>query len=353
MKVYQMLEDDESRDIYLNKLNWLLSLDYRYIKNILTMYQPGLLDWTVSFEKAMQDLKAALPPDRDIILYGTGEFAPYVLKYWRNDKRLAGFCSRSKCGLETGFQGFPVMTPEELLSQKDFSVIISVAADAPRREIRQILLEGNYPANQVYEIPGYAREDDKGQYFAPSFMHYGESEILVDAGCCDLGTSLIFKNYCKSIKKIYAFEPDPQCFDACLAKKQEEAFSEVEVLPFGTWSKQTTLGFTSTVHGSSHICEKGNAGISVLPIDDAVDPKDKITMIKMDVEGAELESLKGAKKTIQRDKPKLAICIYHKPEDMTEIPLYIKELVPEYKLYIRHYSNYQWETVLYAVMPQK
>ena len=69
----------------------------------------------------------------------------------------------------------------------------------------------------------------------------------------------------------------------------------------------------------------------------------------MDVEGAELESLKGAQKVIQRDKPKLAICIYHKPEDMVEIPLYIKELIPEYKLYIRHHSNYIFETVLYAI----
>ena len=73
-------------------------------------------------------------------------------------------------------------------------------------------------------------------------------------------------------------------------------------------------------------------------------------MIKMDIEGSELEALKGSKKVIQRDKPRLAICIYHKPEDMTEIPLYIKELVPEYKLYIRHHSNAGTETVLYAVM---
>lgn len=75
----------------------------------------------------------------------------------------------------------------------------------------------------------------------------------------------------------------------------------------------------------------------------------KVTFIKMDIEGAELESLKGAQKVIQRDKPKLAICIYHKPEDMVELPLYIKELVPEYKFYIRHHSNFINETVLYAI----
>ena len=71
----------------------------------------------------------------------------------------------------------------------------------------------------------------------------------------------------------------------------------------------------------------------------------------MDVEGAELESLKGAKKIIQRDKPKLANCIYHKMEDMTEIPLYVKELVSEYRLYVHHHSNSDGETALYAIMP--
>lgn len=71
--------------------------------------------------------------------------------------------------------------------------------------------------------------------------------------------------------------------------------------------------------------------------------------IKMDVEGAEIESLKGARQTILRDKPKLAICIYHKPQDLIELPRYIKTIVPEYKLYIRHHSNGPGENVLYAV----
>ena len=88
-----------------------------------------------------------------------------------------------------------------------------------------------------------------------------------------------------------------------------------------------------------------------MPIDEAVDTNNRVTFIKMDIEGSELEALKGAQQTIQRDRPKLAICIYHKPEDMTDIPLYIKSLVPEYRLYVRHHSNRCSETVLYAVMP--
>ena len=77
---------------------------------------------------------------------------------------------------------------------------------------------------------------------------------------------------------------------------------------------------------------------------------DKITFLKMDIEGSELKALHGARKIIQRDKPKLAICVYHKPEDIIEIPLYINSLVPEYKFYMRHYGYTPANTVLYAII---
>ncbi len=78
--------------------------------------------------------------------------------------------------------------------------------------------------------------------------------------------------------------------------------------------------------------------------------EDKVTFIKLDIEGSELEALRGAEKIIRRDKPRLAISIYHKPQDYFEIPLYIRGLVPEYKLYIRHHKFNKNDTVLYAVL---
>ncbi len=73
------------------------------------------------------------------------------------------------------------------------------------------------------------------------------------------------------------------------------------------------------------------------------------TFIKMDLEGSEMMALKGAEKIIKRNKPKLAICIYHSDQDMLEIIKYIHQLVPEYRLYIRHHSTSYIDTVLYAV----
>jgi hypothetical protein len=72
----------------------------------------------------------------------------------------------------------------------------------------------------------------------------------------------------------------------------------------------------------------------------------------MDIEGAELNALKGAEQIIKRYKPKLAICIYHKPEDIWTIPNLLLEFVPDYQFYIRHYSLTCFETVLYALHNQ-
>ena len=87
----------------------------------------------------------------------------------------------------------------------------------------------------------------------------------------------------------------------------------------------------------------------VVSIDDMVGD-DKVTFIKMDIEGAEMEALEGAKQTIERNRPKLAISIYHKEEDLWEIPFYILSKYPWYKIYMRHYTLTTNETVLYATV---
>jgi len=70
----------------------------------------------------------------------------------------------------------------------------------------------------------------------------------------------------------------------------------------------------------------------------------------MDIEGAELDALHGAEESIRAFTPKLAICTYHQPSHLWEIPLYMKELVPGYKIFLRHHTEQEYETVCYAVL---
>ena len=69
----------------------------------------------------------------------------------------------------------------------------------------------------------------------------------------------------------------------------------------------------------------------------------------MDIEGAEGKALDGARRSIQRFKPKLAIASYHKNDDFIVLSKKILEIEPSYKLYLRHHSVHANETVLYAI----
>jgi hypothetical protein len=79
--------------------------------------------------------------------------------------------------------------------------------------------------------------------------------------------------------------------------------------------------------------------------------KKKTTFIKMDLEGYEELALLGAKETIKRDKPKLAISIYHGKDDYWKLPNIILDADSEYRFYIRHYTLFNNETVLYGYAP--
>lgn len=76
---------------------------------------------------------------------------------------------------------------------------------------------------------------------------------------------------------------------------------------------------------------------------------EKVSFIKMDLEGMEMAALKGADALIRKQKPKLAICLYHKISDFWNIPEYMLEMNPEYRLYIRQHTPHWPETVCYAI----
>lgn len=345
-RVYQMLEDDESRFTYLNRLNYLVSGEFRFMDNIVKKYLPELAPWG---SRTVEQILDELPKDNAFVLFGAGVIGAQMVPFFREDKRFLGFCSSTEEKQRDGFQGCPVMSPEELFARKDISVIIS--ANSAQSEILELLQQKEYPKELVFTLEGVTVAYND-QYFGPEFMTYQE-EVFVDSGCCNLRSSLALREHCPKVKKVYAFEPDPENYETCQRNKIKYHFPEVEMFPFGTWSEEQVLHFSANPEdpGTSCVSETGEITIPVKTIDEVVAGKEPVTFIKMDIEGSELESLKGAKNTIQRDKPKLAICIYHKPEDMTEIPLYIKSLVPEYKFYIRHHSNSYAETVLYAVLP--
>ena len=181
-------------------------------------------------------------------------------------------------------------------------------------------------------------------------MEPEENEIFVDAGAYDGLTSLGFINWAsKGYEAIKMFEPlKSQCnYINQLCKEQE--IKNADVFENAVWNKRERLKFSHN-GTASRINPKYGDWVECIDLDSKVE---KATFVKMDVEGAELNAIRGAKNLIKRCKPKLAISVYHKPEDIITIPLEVISILSEYKLWLRHYSTNVYETVLYAIVNNK
>ncbi|MBN2530510.1 MAG: FkbM family methyltransferase [Deltaproteobacteria bacterium] len=153
-----------------------------------------------------------------------------------------------------------------------------------------------------------------------------------------------------STDSYFCFEPDYENFKGLqieAAKTALEKSVNFILMPCGVWSKNKVLKFCSD-SASGTIATDGDVTIQCVALDNVFFGKTP-NYIKMDVEGAELFALQGAEKIIRETKPALAICVYHKPEDLWDIPLYIHKLNPEYKFYLRQYEFNLFDTVLYAI----
>ena len=187
--------------------------------------------------------------------------------------------------------------------------------------------------------------DDSIQYFELDLFNFNENSVLVDVGGYSGDTLEEFLNLKIPFSKYYLFEPDSDLIN--LAKEVSED-SRIILIEKGLYSSNQTLLFSKTNDFGGSICDNGDISIEVVALDEVLIDCE-VNFIKMDIEGAELDALKGAENIIKKYSPVLAICVYHKPEDYLEILNYIRSINSGYKYYLRHYFNGQTETVLYAI----
>ena len=171
-------------------------------------------------------------------------------------------------------------------------------------------------------------------------------ETIIDLGAYDGDTIREFLTVTGGkYNKIIALEPDEKNFRKLERKTQE--LDNIIRLNMGAWDKEETLYFAKKSGRNSRL-EDGGVPVSFNSVDNITD--DKVTFIKMDIEGAELKALEGAKKTVAKYKPKLYVCAYHRNEDMFALPFKIKELYDGYKIYFRQHPYIPaWESNFYAI----
>ena len=345
MKVYEALGDETSRALFDIRLKYAITRDKEALRD--AVYSLNRYEFTDLFEYI-----ARFPEDTEIIIFGAGSTGHEAYRL-RTDsgygKHLAAYGDNDIEKQGTTIDGLPVYSASELCEHHGDAIVI-IASSQYGLDIYSLLLRTGVHRDRLY-YPRYRRLMGMTgtQYFDLPYLMKVPEEVYIDGGAFDIGTCTDFIDwYGADYKQIVAFEPSRYSVNACRQRIRDYHIERIELIPKGLYSEDTTLRFTHKAAGSS-VSNDGSDAIEVTSIDHALNGE-RATFIKLDVEGCELEALKGAQKTIRTYRPKLAVCIYHKPEDIYELPLYILSLVPEYKLYIRHYSNVESETILYALV---
>lgn len=337
-KVFSLLHDELSKSIYTYRMFYNFTGDERYISEMVRENTKMLPLQVLQLDKK-----------RDYILYGVGEEGRRLNACLRTlGIKLNCCCDQRAAKGFSEFDGIKVLCPEEASKIED--AVFLIASSFYKTEMYNTLIELGIKEKNIYVTNDNwcMYFSDMDQYFDKDIIKLGDNEMFLDCGAADGFNTEMFLKLSGKNAGAFLFEP---LAENLTDLKRFSKIPGVNIIPHGVWDKTCKLTFINTDDRyCGKFCEDDNGIEWVTSIDEKVyNVVDKVTFIKMDIEGAELKALQGAKNTILRDRPRLAISIYHKPEDIYEIPLFIKSLVPEYKFYIRHYSNFQPETILYAV----
>lgn len=270
--------------------------------------------------------------------------------------------------LENGFKKIFAITEYRLLNddyfknQQNLSVIknnalkvMDILEDERSKEIMFTLIKNWFDFD--VDTLGYEEIYTNDQYYPTGIVKLGDKESFVDAGAYNGDTVFDFiKRTDNKFDSIFAFELDKKNFqemELATDKLDDNLKRKIKLYNLGLLDKEKEVYYESGGSGSestfiNNINKASNCG-KTIRLSDFLN-REKITYIKMDIEGSEPQALLGAEEIIKKQKPKLAICVYHKPEHLWEVPLYIKNIVPEYKIYIRHHNPLEYETVCYAVI---
>ncbi len=227
-------------------------------------------------------------------------------------------------------------------NKEKFSEVYFMLADEKSRETYVNLINFKISGKLDYLIPSFS---EKSEVYS-DILKLKNDDVIADLGAYNGDTVAEFSEAVGGkLKKIYALEPDRKNFAKLIKNTSELPF--VEAYNVAAYKEDTTLFFKKAAGRQSKISDTGEE-IRAVKIDSLI--KEKISLLKMDIEGSELDAISGAEKTIKTHKPKLYICAYHRNEDMFSIPLAIKKIRPDYKFYFRQHKYIPaWESNFYAI----
>ena len=354
-----------------------------------------------ALESLLSDLKAKVEDldiaNRQIVIWGRGYVSTlYANAFKYEEISIYGYTDNSAKNISEKFNEHTVISIEELEHLSNPLVIICVKNNKALAEIKktistiknanlasltmdELIIGKN--ADKLSEVMGLLVDEhskavyrelirrkicsdmkmwdlyEDHQYFGlPEFMEDNSGEVFVDLGSYvgdTLEKFLLLKG--ASFKNYFAFEPDENNYRALCHRieriNREWNLNKDVIIPVfaGAGKESQQLNFEELGNHSSKFSNE-STGVTreIKALDDYFSER-KVTFIKADIESYELDMLQGAVKVLKRDRPKLAICIYHNATDMYSIIDWLNQLELGYKFYVRHHSVRDTETVLYAI----
>jgi len=270
--------------------------------------------------------------------------------------------------LEKGFKKIFAITEYRLLNDTYFKnkeniqtikdnvlKVTDILEDERSKEIMFMLIKNWFDFN--VDTVGYEEIFTNDEYYPCDIIQLSANESFVDVGAYNGDTIIDFiKKTHNQFNAIFAFELDKKNFkelEATVDKLAASVKNKIKLYNFGLLDEEKHVYYETGGSGSEstfiNVINNACACGKTLRLNDIL-KNESVTFIKMDIEGSEVKALSGAEEIIRKQKPKLAVCVYHKPEHLWEVPLYIKKIVPEYKIYIRHHTPLEYETVCYALI---
>ncbi len=341
-------------------------------------------------------------PGLRICLYGTGSLGSdmaHILAENRPDLKIVCFGDSHRTGRHLGLE---IRGPEQLAARRDWDLILIASqfhaeiADALEQrglgplaaidpEIRGRLFTDAQKVEIARTRALFHREEDRllydllirarntnlrdlsdhvarhgwteaQQYL--DFVRFAQMRVVIEGGVLGGENALAFLERMPAGGRLIGFEPDLETYTHSPLRK-DLARHDIEVVPLALWHEPAELRFLTERGpervGSSRVVgdgpEHADTTVQGITLDSFVAERglERVDFIKLDIEGAEPNALRGAVATLTRFRPQLAICIYHQRAHLYEIPLWLDDHLTGYRYALGHYGPDIWETVFYAV----
>jgi len=275
-----------------------------------------------------------LPLCRKLLDLGCARIVPYRSLFWKYpDDCLSHLVADRPCRV--------------LQEKKEIRAVLDLFwDDTSRREyvgqLRWRLLQ------DFGALPAPSGEE---QYFPPDIITLRPGEVFVDCGAYDGDTLRPFLRRCPGFARVLALEPDPANFaqlagfiDGLPANVRKRLSARMVC----AGEKRGKVRFAAGGGETSKVTVRGETTVECATLDE-ICSGDEPSYVKMDIEGAELDALRGAGRLLRQSEAMWAVCVYHKSEHLWQLPLFISEHSQGHRFFLRKYAGEIWETVCYAV----